>query len=139
MKTLEFIAKKYHLDLKASSPIEILNMGRNNLPELFAELGFKVGLEMGAEAGRYAEVLCKGNPEGKLYCVDAWKAYPGYREHVSQSQLDEIYESAKKRLSLLTANSSRLSVSMLLKILPMARLIMSISTATTNMVLPSKT
>jgi len=99
MKTLEFIAKKHHLDLKAPSPIEIPNMGRNNLPELFAELGFKVGLEMGAEAGRYAEVLCKGNPEGKLYCVDAWETYPGYREHVSQSQLGEIYESAKKRLS----------------------------------------
>jgi predicted O-methyltransferase YrrM len=74
-------------------------MGRNNLAELFAELGFTVGVEIGTEAGLYAEVLCKSNPKAKLYCVDPWKAYPGYREHVTQSKLDDIYISAKTRLA----------------------------------------
>ncbi len=99
MNTLDYITKKYNLDLSLQSPIEIPNMGRNNLADLFAELKFKTGAEIGTERGLFAEVICRANPNPRLYCIDAWKAYKGYREHVTQELLDEIYEDAKKRLT----------------------------------------
>ena len=100
MKTLEFITKKYNLDLSLPSPIEIPNISRDNLAELFAELGFKKGAEIGTEQGLYAEILCKANPGLKLHCIDAWAVYPGYREHVAQGLIDKFHLEAKKRLSL---------------------------------------
>ena len=99
MDALKYISNKYDLDLNKASPIEISNMGRDNLTQLFAELGFKVGAEIGTERGYYAKVLCRANPELKLYCIDAWIAYPDFREHVTQSKIDEIYRDAQERLS----------------------------------------
>lgn len=81
MDTLAYILNKYNLGVPRRSPIEIPNMGRDNLPELFHELGFKVGAEIGTEEGNYAYKLCKHNPGVKLFCVDMWQNYPGYRDY----------------------------------------------------------
>lgn len=81
------------------SPIDIPNKDRNDLAELFGILGFKVGLELGVEQGAYAEVLCRRNPGVHLHCVDAWRAYSGYRDHVTQSKLDGFFEATRARLS----------------------------------------
>lgn len=99
MNTLEFIATKYSLNLKRPSPIEIPGMTRAGLAALFAELGFTVGAEIGVERGLYSEVLCQANPGLKLYCVDPWTAYRGYRDHVSQEKLDGFYQEAVERLA----------------------------------------
>lgn len=81
------------------SLIEIPNLGRDDLAVLFHELGFRMGAEIGVEQGKYAEVLCRSNPGVALHCVDAWKAYRGYREHVTQSKLDGFYLAAQERLA----------------------------------------
>jgi hypothetical protein len=99
MDNLDFIVKKYGLDLNQRIPIEIPNMGRDNLAELFAELGYQTGAEIGTERGLYAEILCKANPSLKLYCVDPWASYPGYREYVSSEKYNDCYLEAKNRLS----------------------------------------
>lgn len=99
MNTLEIIAGKYNLDLTQRSPIEIPNVGRNGLAVLFNELDFKVGVEVGTEQGLYAEVLCKSNPDALLYCIDPWKHYTGYRDHVNQEKLDNFYEITKERVA----------------------------------------
>jgi len=99
LATLDFIQKKYNLDINQPPPIEIPNIGRNDLAALFAELGFKVGAEIGVETGAYSEILCKANPGLKLHCVDCWKTYKGYRDHVDQQRLDALYEEAKERLA----------------------------------------
>lgn len=100
MNTLEYITKKYNLDLNQKRmPIEIPNVDRNDLAGLFGELGFKTGAEIGVEQGIYSEILCKKNPGLHLYCVDAWAAYNEYREHVSQEKLDGFFENVQKRLS----------------------------------------
>jgi hypothetical protein len=104
MNTLKYITNKYNLDLTLPSPIEIPDMGRDNLGELFRELGLTKGLEMGTERGLFAEVLCKANPKLKLTCVDAWSRYEGYREHVTEELLDEIYLDAQRRLSPFKCN-----------------------------------
>lgn len=99
MDTLAYIADKYGLDLDHRSPIEIPDMGRDDLPGLFAELGYAVGVEVGTEQGFYAETLCQGVPGLHLYCVDAWDAYNEYRDHRSQSKLDRFYDEAVERLA----------------------------------------
>lgn len=98
MNTLDYILKKYNLNSNQKSPIDILNTGRIDLAKLFAELGFTTGAEIGVEAGIYSEILCQANPQLKLYCIDPWKAYHGYREHVTQAKLENLYEETLKRL-----------------------------------------
>ena len=99
MNTLRLIADKYGLDLYRKSPIEIPNVGRDDLAALFAELGFTSGAEIGVEQGLYSETLCKVNPGLRLYSIDAWKAYKGYRDHVTQGKLDGFYQVTQERLS----------------------------------------
>lgn len=99
MKTLQYIADKYNLHLDQKSPIEIPNTNRKVLAELFAELGFKVGVEVGVERGLYTEVLCKANPDAKIYAVDPWEAYTGYRDYVSQEKVSTFYLDAQERLA----------------------------------------
>lgn len=71
---------------------------RQDLAKAMGTLGFMRGVEVGVEQGLYSEVLCQSIPNLTLICVDAWKAYPGYREHVTQSKLDGFYEITKARL-----------------------------------------
>ena len=78
--------------------IELPNEDRQTLAQKFKHLGFKVGVEVGVEQGKYAKVLCEENPGVKLYCVDPWLAYPGYREHVSQTKLNRFYEATVQLL-----------------------------------------
>ena len=104
MDTLDYIFHKYQLNVKPEKftmykPIEIPNIGRNHLAALFGELGFKVGVEVGVESGEYSEILCKENPGLELYCVDSWKAYRGYRDHVDPVKIEGFYEVAKAKLA----------------------------------------
>lgn len=98
MDTLAYILDKYKLQPKRM-PCEIPNMGRDNLPELFKELGFRVGIEIGVYRGIYSEILCKGIPGLKLYGVDPWKVYkPDYRDFSKQIYLTNAHKEAKERL-----------------------------------------
>lgn len=99
METLAYILKKYNLDANQVSPIEIPNTGRDILASLFHELGYKVGAEIGTEAGRYAETLCRSNPGVKLYCVDPYETYSGYRDYLNNAYLAGKYDLAKERLA----------------------------------------
>jgi glycosyltransferase involved in cell wall biosynthesis len=91
-----YILKKYKPEIPRRMPIN-LPIGRDDLPGLFAELGYKVGAEIGIERGLYSEKLCQAGL--RLYAIDAWTAYSGYREHVSQSKLDRFYNETRDRLA----------------------------------------
>ena len=94
----KFILEKY--DVKVGRlPVEIPDMGRNQLAELFAELGFIEGAEIGVESGAYSEVLCKANPKLHLNCIDAWITYKGYRDYTRPETIAGFYENAQKTLS----------------------------------------
>ena len=106
MDTLGYILKKYSLEL--SEKIEIPNVGRDDLAALFHELGFKTGVEVGVERGLYSKVLCKANPQMKIYGIDPWESLevciknsPKRRtdNHSSQKTCDRYYESAMCRLA----------------------------------------
>ncbi len=101
-KTIDYILKKYDITVDRKYVIDIPNIGRDNLAELFAELGFKKGVEVGVEKGLYSEVLCKANPDLHLTCVDPWlaSAYePGiHAVDTEQSKFDERYKETVKKL-----------------------------------------
>lgn len=69
------------------------------LPALWRELGYTKGLEMGVERGLYSMVLLHAMPDLTLTCVDAWTAYSGYREHVTQAKLDGFYQETVEKLA----------------------------------------
>lgn len=105
MDTLTYLSTKYDVRLKESngtpvrSPIAIPNAGRDQMARLFYLLEFRRGVEVGVERGAFSEVLLRENPLLRLSCVDAWQAYKGYRDHVSQSKLDRFYVETGERLA----------------------------------------
>lgn len=94
------IAELWQVNLTQPSPIDIPNVDRwHSLTKLFADLKFTTGAEIGVERGQFSKRLCTSNPGLKLYCIDPWLAYPGYREHVTQSKLDDFYAETQWRLA----------------------------------------
>src|SRR5436190_13757615 len=92
MDTLNYIAKKFDLQIGSTSRFDLAGgRGKDGLAELWGELGYKLGAEVGVESGRYSRTICALNPDAKLYCVDSWAVYPGYRDHVSQEHLNTLY------------------------------------------------
>lgn len=65
---------------------------RKDLVKLFSGKFCEVGTERGKYAEQIAQVV------SKLYVVDLWKNYPGYREHVSDREYEDILSDAHKRL-----------------------------------------
>lgn len=78
-------------------PAEIPDCSRDDLPELFRELGFKRGVEIGVYKGEFSEILAGYG--GDLYSVDPWRLYKDYGNSRGQRRLDEQYRQAVERLS----------------------------------------
>ena len=98
--TVDYILRRFALKIEdgMKMPIDIFTATRADLAELFAELDLRSGAEIGVERGHYSKTLLKPNPNLTLHLVDAWKAYRGYRDHVTQSKMDGFYEEAQERL-----------------------------------------
>lgn len=97
MDTLKHIVERYNIDLTKKSPFHI-HCGRfEDIPKLFTELGFKVGAEIGVQEAGYSTVLLKGIPGLKLYGVDLWELYPGYRDFRAY-QIEQSYINSKKNV-----------------------------------------
>lgn len=97
-KELEYIIDKYKPDLNVRRMPISLPLTRIELAGLFAELKYEIGVEVGVWGGGYSETLCKANPSMKLFSVDPWKAYKGYREVTSQKRADKHYQEAVEKL-----------------------------------------
>lgn len=109
-KTLEYILQKFNISYpeeidgagaKVKSirmPVEIPNFGREQLANLFNELGYKIGVEVGVRDGGYSELLCKTIPGLKLYGVDPYEPHKGYRDHVKRSTFQAFEKEAHDKL-----------------------------------------
>lgn len=84
------------LKLKGS-PAEIPDCSRDDLPQFFVDMGFKVGVEIGVDKGEFSEKFCKVGL--KLYAIDPWKSYGDYTDSRGQAYLDFLYEHTKRVLS----------------------------------------
>ena len=79
-------------------PFKIPNCSRDELPEFFKEMGYKVGAEIGVFRGEFTEIFCKAGLQ--IYAIDPWMGYVGAgRTEKVQEKQDTNYEHAKKRLS----------------------------------------
>jgi predicted O-methyltransferase YrrM len=96
MTIYDAINKKFHFrGRKDNLPWNSPRGRRELLGELFYELDFKKGAEIGTRIGTYAKILCDANPNLKLYCIDPWMAYG----RLSQDKQDEFYKQAMLNLA----------------------------------------
>jgi hypothetical protein len=80
METLDYMVKKFEIDLSKPSPI-MIPIGRfKDIPRLFRELKFKKGAEIGIYRGSYSKILLRAIPGLHLTGVDLWDIYPGYKD-----------------------------------------------------------
>lgn len=93
-ETLKYIADKYGVD--TTKDVVDLPIGRfKDIPRLFGELGFKVGAEVGVFQGDYSKWLLRLIKGLKLYAIDSWVPYRGYKDFQSNT-IVESYEKAKE-------------------------------------------
>lgn len=71
-------------------PFRIPDANRDQLPEFFKELGFKVGVEIGVDKAKYSQVICKAGL--KLYGVDPFLFYSDYPHPEGQKRLDFLHD-----------------------------------------------
>ncbi len=81
------------------SPHRLPGSRWEDLPALWSACGVRRAAEIGVEQGRYSKRLCSRVRDLQLLCVDAWAAYDGYREHVSQEKLDGFFQLTASRLA----------------------------------------
>ncbi len=84
------------LKLKGN-PAEIPDCSRDDLPQFFVEMGYRVGAEIGVDKGEFSVKFCQAGL--KLFAVDPWRYDDDYQDRHSQKRLDSFYELAKKVLS----------------------------------------
>ena len=78
-------------------PAEIPDCSRDDLPQFFVEMGFKVGAEIGVYKGEFSEKLCQAGL--KLYAIDPWQIYKDYGNPRGQDRLDFQYEHTQRVLA----------------------------------------
>ena len=73
--------------------VEIPNVGRDELPKFLFESGCRVGVEVGVNQGEFGIKLCQAGL--KVYGIDSYVSYPGYKEPESY---ENHYEEALANL-----------------------------------------
>jgi hypothetical protein len=81
---------------QAGKPFNILDCGRDDLPQFFKDMGYKVGAEIGVYKGEFTEKLCKVGL--KIYGIDPWIVYKDYRKHPGELPYDELEKITRERL-----------------------------------------
>ena len=78
-------------------PAEIPDCSRDDLPQFFVDMGFRVGAEIGVYKGEFSEKISKVGL--KLYAIDPWRIYKDYSNPRGQARLDAQYEQTKQVLA----------------------------------------
>lgn len=83
---------------QAGAPYRILDSSRLDLPELFLEMGYKTGAEIGVYKAEFTEIFCKAGLF--MYAIDPWKAFYGQgRTQQVQKRQDFLYGHAQRVLA----------------------------------------
>lgn len=94
--TTKAIWSKFHIHSGDNLPLEGWYQSvRETIYELWGELEFKIGAEIGVRMGKNSEAMFNRIPELKLYCVDPWGAYL----KITDETQEKYYKYAKSRLS----------------------------------------
>ncbi len=99
MKLIDAIKQK-------GDPYWIPDCSRDELPEFFKQLGFKVGAEIGVSMGDNLELYCQAG--FTMYGIDPWEDYEDHRyrplnaipiRRISHSTIEDVYNLAVKKTS----------------------------------------
>jgi len=102
MEPLEYIKKKYELGRYGESvPIILSKVFRIGMYELFNDLGYKIGCEVGVREGRNAGEMIQKIPGLMLYLVDPYKNHSSARRKYSEKHYDRTQRRAHQRLDKL--------------------------------------
>lgn len=102
METSQFLHERFNPRFDQIPPVRVKGFTREKLAQLFGELGFTHGAEVGVAEGIYSLVLCQNIPGLKLACVDLWDTY--YRGDDARVKIkdramqDEAWQLAHKKL-----------------------------------------
>ena len=97
---MKYLVERFSFDEAGALPIKVDADRFRGLTSMFKDLGFKKGVEVGVNNGRYSKwIMIKAKPD-KLYLVDPYKEYASYVEshYNGQDVFDQYYENAKTRL-----------------------------------------
>ena len=97
-KVNKAIQRKFRLARRGEDNLPwgaLRHSNRFHLAELFGDLKFNEGVEVGVRRGLYSAKLCKQNPDLHLTCVDPWD---NYHFRYPQEKQDKIHDIAAKRL-----------------------------------------
>lgn len=82
----------------SGKPFEIPNCSRDDLPQFFVDMGFKVGAEIGVYKAAFTEKFCKVGL--KMFAIDPWMAYQGAgRTQQEQARQNFIFGHAQRTLA----------------------------------------
>jgi len=65
---------------------------------IFSELGYKVGVEVGVNNGRFAQVMCELIPGLKYYGVDPYNRYDDF-QLASTNAMEKSYQKAAAKIA----------------------------------------
>jgi predicted O-methyltransferase YrrM len=95
MDANEYIKKKFRVKGNNTLPFKGWNDStRKDLHDLFRELNFKIGAEIGVYRGYNAKAMLKRIPGLKLICVDPWGPFT---RHTAE-QMEAQFQRCKQRL-----------------------------------------
>ena len=104
---IDYLTRHTGYAIHGASIISLPEMDRNGLARMFAESGFKSGVEVGTAEGEFAEMLCAANPKLHLSCIDPWtNDLPGYNG-MKAIDLEAAFVMAKRRLAQYDVNFKR--------------------------------
>lgn len=95
---LQKIHEKFHIHTRGDNlPYSswLRGASRITLAELFAELDYSEGAEVGVRMGHYSHELLSKNPKLHLRCIDPWTPYG----KVSQERQNQYYHRCENLLS----------------------------------------
>lgn len=90
----KYLSGKYELQPGCNT----LPFDRNELLHIFAELGYKVGVEIGVNNGRFAQKMCETIPDLKYWGVDPYNRYDDFQLG-STRQLEHAYQKAVAKVA----------------------------------------
>ncbi|MFA4952604.1 MAG: class I SAM-dependent methyltransferase [Candidatus Pacearchaeota archaeon] len=65
---------------------------RYQLPILLRKLGLvDVGVEVGVQTGVYSEIILRLSNLKRLYSIDCWKSFEGYKDIANKNQIKQYY------------------------------------------------
>jgi len=97
VETERFILDRFKLNQGTEKwPRVIKDLNREGLIELWRDLGYKIGAEVGVQYGEFSKAILKGIPGSKMYLVDPYYDYAGSKNH--NGRHPEIKDVAHKTL-----------------------------------------